>query len=138
VFAWVKPLWMTGEKDLVRLVGMDAAIFMRFTIMCRNLFLVLALVACAILLPVNYNFSKKSDKEVWLTWLGPNNVTGDPQWAQVVIAWVTNLTICGFLWWNYRKVLHLRRQYFESEEYQMSLHARTLMVCFVSEREKKI
>lgn len=44
------------------------------------------------------------------------------------MGYAINFVIGGFLWWNYRKVLQLRRMYFESEEYQHSLHARTLMV----------
>jgi calcium permeable stress-gated cation channel len=112
----------------VRLVGMDAAIFMRFTIMCRNIFVVLSVLGCAILVPVNMEKSVRFEKDTWLQRLGPLNVYGEPQWALVVVSWLTNLIVCFFLWWNYRKVLQLRRTYFESPEYQMSLHARTLMV----------
>ncbi len=128
LFAWVAPLWSTTEKDLVRLVGMDAALFMRFTVMCRNIFLVLAVFGCAILIPVNYSNSISFPDSVWISLLGPSTVFGNAQWAQVAVAWLFNVTICGFLWWNYRKVLRLRRAYFESSDYQRSLHARTLMV----------
>jgi len=130
IFAWITPLWKTTEKDLVRLVGLDATIFMRFTIMCRNIFLVLALIGCAVLVPVHMDKSVRFDNDVWLARLTPANVFGQPLWAQVVVAWLFNLVVCGFLWWNYRKVLQLRRTYFESEEFQNSLHARTLMVSF--------
>lgn len=58
----------------------------------------------------------------------PRDVYGAPQWAGVVVAYCTNFVVIFFLWWNYRKVLALRRVYFESDEYQSSLHARTLMV----------
>ncbi len=128
VFAWVAPLWKITEKDMVQIVGMDAAVFMRFTVMCRDLFIVLSIIGCAVLIPINYNYSVRFPNDVWLAWLGPSTVFGTPQWAQVIVAWLFNLTICGFLWWNYRKVLQLRRTYFESNDYQMSLHARTLMV----------
>lgn len=49
-------------------------------------------------------------------------------WSQVVCAWVFDIIIAFFLWRNYRAVRTLRRQYFESSDYQRSLHARTLMV----------
>ncbi|KAL1894956.1 hypothetical protein Sste5346_005643 [Sporothrix stenoceras] len=128
IFAWVGPLWKTNEQDLIRMVGMDAAIFMRFTLMCRNIFLVLAVIGCAVLIPVNYINSVRYGNDVWISMLGPANVFGNPQWATSIIAWVINIVVCFFLWWNYRKVLKLRRQYFESQEYQMSLHSRTLML----------
>ncbi|KAK4241972.1 protein OSCA1 [Achaetomium macrosporum] len=127
ILAWVVPLWSTSEQDLVNLVGMDAALFMRFTRMCRNIFVILSVLGCGMLIPVNWtNFSAADDK--WLAKVTPKNVRGSPLWATVVFAWLLTIIVCGFLWWNYRKVLQLRRQYMQSEEYQQSLHARTLML----------
>ncbi|KAK3943278.1 protein OSCA1 [Diplogelasinospora grovesii] len=126
VFAWIGPLWKTTEQDLVNLVGMDAAIFMRFTRMCRDMLLVLSVLGCCILIPVNWTHTDTDT--VWLSRVTPTNVWADAHWATVVTAWLFTIVVCGFLWWNYRKVLLLRRQYFESEEYQQSLHARTLML----------
>lgn len=128
VFAWIGPLWKTSEQDLVRLVGLDATIFMRFIRMCRNLAVVLAIIGCSILIPISLSKSTRFGNDVWLYLLTPSNLWGDAHWAQVVVAYLFDIVICGFLWWNYRKVLQLRRTYFESPEYQQSLHARTLML----------
>ncbi|PSS05142.1 hypothetical protein BD289DRAFT_449017 [Coniella lustricola] len=127
-FAWISPLWKTKEKELVRLAGLDAAIFMRFNEMCRNMFLVMAVAACAILIPVNYLLSIESEGVNWAIRLTPQNAWNNAQWGTVLCAWLYNIAVLGSLWWNYRKVLHLRRDYFESPEYQASLHARTLML----------
>lgn len=127
MFAWIGPLWKTNEKDIVRLVGMDAAIFLRFTKMCRNMFVIMAILGCAVLIPVNYTKAFRYGDPVWLLLLTPMNVLGQPNWVQVVLIWLYTVIVAGFLWWNYRKVLHLRREYFQSPEYQNSLHARTLM-----------
>ncbi|KAK7748786.1 hypothetical protein SLS53_000810 [Cytospora paraplurivora] len=127
-FSWVPPLWQTKEKDMVRLAGLDAAIFMRFISMLRDMFLVMALIGCAILIPVNYTQSIRFDSDTWLMRLTPQNVWNGAQWGTVLCAWLFNIVVIGFLWWNYRKVLHLRREFFESMEYQQSLHARTLML----------
>lgn len=108
-------------------MGMDATIFLRFTRMCRNLFVTLSLVGCSILIPVNLTQGIFPNASM-LQKITPMNVWNEAHWATVAVAWLFSITICGFLWWNYRKVLQLRRQYFESEEYQQSLHARTLMV----------
>lgn len=130
IFAWIVPLWTTTEKDMIRLVGMDAALFMRFLRMCRNLFFILAVVTCAVIIPVNNNKSgdKDNDEVDWLMKITPRNVFGSVHWATVCVAYFSNFTICAFLWWNYRKVLIMRREYFQSEEYQNSLHSRTLMM----------
>jgi calcium permeable stress-gated cation channel len=128
LWSWVTPLWRTREQDLVAIVGLDATVFLRFTRMCRNLFVVLSVVGCGILVPVNLSKSLFKDTAPWLSRITPLNVWNEAQWAQVVAAYLINFIVCGFLWWNYRKVLLLRRGYYESEDYQKSLHARTLMV----------
>ncbi|KAI1482344.1 DUF221-domain-containing protein [Daldinia eschscholtzii] len=127
--AWIPPLWKTSEKDMISHAGMDAAIFIRFTSMCRNIFLTLGVLGCGILLPVYYTLnSDKTGNQKWFMRLTPSNVNDQPIWAIVVTAYVFNFVIIGFLWWNYREVLKLRRIYFETKEYQQSLSARTLML----------
>lgn len=128
-FAWVTPLWKTTEEDMVNLIGMDATIFMRFTRMCRNIFAILTVLGCAILIPVNWTATTRVGiEDNWLSKITPNLVWGSAQWASVSVAWIFDIVVCVFLWWNYRKVVQLRRKYYESEEYQHSLHSRTLMV----------
>ncbi|KKY36914.1 hypothetical protein UCDDA912_g03141 [Diaporthe ampelina] len=113
---------------MIRMAGLDAAIFLRFINMLRNMFIVMAVIGCAILVPVNYTQSIRFDSDTWLMRLTPSNVWNTAQWATVLCAWLFNIVVLGFLWWNYRKVLQLRREYFESPEYQQSLHSRTLML----------
>lgn len=127
-FSWVSPLWQTDEKDLIRLAGLDAVVFLRFIVMLRNMFLAMAVIGCAILVPVNLTQSIRFDSDTWLMRLTPQNVWNGAQWATVISAWLFNVVVIGLLWLNYRKVLQLRREYFGSMEYQQSLHARTLMV----------
>ena len=136
LFAWLGPLWKTGEDEMVALAGLDAVVFLRFTRMCRNIFVILAVLGCGILIPVNMTQgvtftvgdNNQQQSTPWLQMIGPSNVFGEAHWATVVVVWLFNIVLCGFLWWNCRKVLQLRRKYFESDEYQHSLHARTLMV----------
>lgn len=127
-FAWISPLYKTKEREMIRLAGLDAAIFMRFINMCRNMFCIMSVFGCAILIPINYTKSIERQNVSWTLLLTPMNVWNNAQWGTVVCAWLFNMTVMGLLWWNYRKVLLLRRDYFESPEYQQSLHARTLMV----------
>jgi calcium permeable stress-gated cation channel len=126
--AWIVPLWKTTEKDMVTHAGMDAAIFIRFTKMCRNIFLSLAVVGCGILVPIYWTKNSGTDEQKWWMTITPSQVWSTPLWGLVIVGYLVNFIICGYLWWNYRKVLLLRRMYFESEDFQRSLHARTLMV----------
>lgn len=111
-------------------IGLDATIFLRFTRMLRNLFLALSLIGLLITIPVNVSLSVDSIKEKGNTFLllTPQFIFGDAWWSHVICSWAFDIILAYFLWHNYRKVRQLRRSYFESPEYQMSLHARTLMV----------
>ena len=100
--------------------------------MCRNIFLTLSVVGCGVLFPV-YLVGGKSQYNQWkgiagLMKLTPQYIFGNIFWVLVAIAWAFDIIICGFIWWNYRAVLRLRRDYLNSPEYQSSLHARTMMV----------
>lgn len=128
MFAWVKPILNTHEQDLLPLIGLDAIVFLRSLKMCRNIFLVLAEIGCGILIPLNLSKGVNKSGQTAISRVTPANVFGTANWGMTICAWFFNMVVAGFLWWNYRAVLRLRRQYYESAEYQASLHARTLMV----------
>jgi hypothetical protein len=107
---------------------MDATIFLRFTRMCRNVFLIMSVVGCAVMIPVNVASSvgSTSGQSKFLL-MTPILVYGNAMWAHIICSYSFNLLIIYFLWTNYRAVVRLRRNYLESPDYQNSLHARTLM-----------
>ncbi|KAI5457576.1 hypothetical protein BGZ63DRAFT_474712 [Mariannaea sp. PMI_226] len=129
-WAWIATIWSTKEETLIQTIGMDAMVFLRFVRMCRNMFLTLCVAGISILLPVNISsFSTTNESGTkWVSKLTPLNIKETSVWSQVVIAWVFNIIIAGYLWWNYRKILDLKRRYFQTEEYQSSLHSRTLIL----------
>ncbi|RFU76244.1 hypothetical protein TARUN_5991 [Trichoderma arundinaceum] len=132
-WSWILPLMHTQEEQLIHQIGMDATIFLRVMRMCRNMFLILALIGIGVLVPVHYTMSYKDpnapiDSTSWILTITPLNIYGRVLWVQVVIVWVFDIIVCSFLWWNYRRIMQLRRKYFESEDYQSSLHSRTLML----------
>ncbi|KAF4629316.1 hypothetical protein G7Y89_g8830 [Cudoniella acicularis] len=131
IFAWMGPVMKTKEEELVELIGMDATVFLRILRMCRNMFLVLAVLACGILIPVNLtrgNTALYSLTTPSLSKLTPQYTFGSDQWGMVICAWLFDIVVAGFLWWNYKAILRLRRRYYASPEYKASLHARTLML----------
>ncbi|TGO51233.1 hypothetical protein BCON_0166g00200 [Botryotinia convoluta] len=126
--AWLGPVLKTKETELVNLIGLDATIFLRVLRMCRNIFLCITVVGCGILIPINMTMGQYNSKADFVSRVTPVNVWGSSNWGMTICAWLFDLIIIFFLWWNYRAVLNLRRTYFESADYQASLHARTLMI----------
>ncbi|KAI5287799.1 hypothetical protein KEM54_005723 [Ascosphaera aggregata] len=130
-FGWWKPVVTTKEEDVIDQLGLDATIFLRFTRMCRNMFLVLSVLGCAIMIPVNI---RQSDSQVTpkglsvFTLMTPMYVFDGSLWSHVACSWAFDAIVCGFLWWTYRTVVQLRKHYFASPEYRKSLHARTVLV----------
>lgn len=127
IIAWIKPVLLTKEQDLITQIGLDATIFLRVLRMCRNIFVIIAAVGCAILIPVNISKGVNPSPN-FIIKITPLNTWGEAKWSITICAWIFDIVLCVFLWWNYRAVLRLRRQYYDSPEYQNSLHARTLMV----------
>lgn len=107
-------------------------VFLQFLRMLRNIFLVLTAFGCGILIPVNViggsAFYKQWDNIATLMKFTPQYIFGPKFWAFVLCSYLFQGTVCGFLWWNYRAVYRLKRAYFESADYQQSLHSRTLLV----------
>ncbi|KXT13375.1 hypothetical protein AC579_9064 [Pseudocercospora musae] len=132
LFGWVPPIMKTREQDLVERVGLDAAVFMRVCRMLRNIFSMMAVLGCGIIIPVNLISSSKQEyaKGVGFFYrMMPQYMYASQGfWAYVIVAWLFDIVICYFLWRNYRAVAKLRRQYFDSEEYQRSLSSRTLLL----------
>ncbi|KAK2877060.1 hypothetical protein FQN49_001444 [Arthroderma sp. PD_2] len=133
VFAWITPIIKVKEGELVDRIGMDATVFLRFMRMCRNMLLVMSVVGCLIMIPVNVTYSRKDlakDKTLF-DLMTPGLVWGEPLWANVACAWALDVIIIYFLWHNYRAIHRLRKRYFQSPEYQKSLHARTVMITHI-------
>ncbi len=129
MFAWFWPVASVKEAELVEKVGLDATIFLRFTRMCRNIFVLVTIIAVAILLPANVISSNKNKAIHGFVNLSTSqSITGPALWVHVVCAWAINIIVAFFLWRNYSAVTRLRRQYFESVEYLTALHSRTLML----------
>jgi hypothetical protein len=135
LFAWFQPVFKTNEHEYMHTIGMDGTVFLRIARMCRNMFVCLAIVGCAIIIPVNITQASdvgqgtnKLDAAQAIFLMTPMGLWGRPYWAYVVCAYIFDIIICGFLWTTYRAIHQLRRKFMESPEYQNSLHSRTLLI----------
>jgi len=138
LFSWIKPVSKANDEFLVDKIGLDAVIFLRFTRMLRNIFLILGLLGICVMIPVNITMSNKSITQGLSAFsiMTPLYIWGKGLWAQVVVAWLIDLVVIYFLWHNYRRIHRLRRAYLESPDYQKSLHARTLLIRDISPKDR--
>lgn len=130
-FSWIQPIKAVKEQDLVEKIGMDAVVFLRFLRMLRNILLAITLLGLTVILPVNRIQTTQGLDAGGITEFirfTPQFSNGPIFWAYTICAYIFDGIICFFIWWNYRKVVQLRRQYLQSPEYLSSLHSRTLMV----------
>lgn len=132
ILAWVPAVLRIHEETLADRIGLDAVVFLRCVKMLRNITLVMSIIGCGTLLAVNITQGSGNAPSGTSTFalMTPLYISSSAVWAQVVCAYTFDVVIMYFLWHNYRAILALRRRYFQSPDYQMSMHARTLMVRF--------
>lgn len=53
LLSWIKPVTTAKESYLMDRIGLDAVLFLRFTRMLRNMFLIFGVIGLAVMLPVN-------------------------------------------------------------------------------------
>ena len=133
-WAWIKPVIATKENDMIDRLGLDAVVFLRFLRMCRNMFIVLSIIGCGAIIPINVigtNHTTRSSSEGTtnpLLRLTVAGLQGSWLYPHIAFGYVFTFIMLFFIWVNYKAVVRLRQQYFGSDEYQSSLHARTLML----------
>lgn len=125
-------------------IGLDAIIFLRFLRLCRNYLAVIALLGCAVLIPINIvgtnatiNASTSTEGTTNpLLKLTVAGLVGKWMIPHIALSYVFTATLMYFIWFNYAAVVRLRQKYFSSDEYQSSLHARTIMAMDVPIKER--
>ncbi|GAA6054811.1 hypothetical protein JCM3770_007446 [Rhodotorula araucariae] len=137
LFDWIAPVVRTSEQEMLATIGLDSVTYLRFLRMCRNMFLCIAALTCAILIPVNvvYNLKYvKSGDRNYLLMLTMSKVRGNWLWAHVVGTYLLTVVAFFFIWRNYDAIVRLRWQWFRSPAYQDMLYARSLMITHVNKK----
>ncbi|TFY61331.1 hypothetical protein EVJ58_g4587 [Rhodofomes roseus] len=137
LLGWLPPVLHTKEPELVDKIGLDAAIYLRFLRMLRWLFTAVTFICCAVLMPLDivYNLqSIPSKSRDVLSILTIRDVAGWRLWVHVAMMYVVTGIVMAFVWYHWREVVRLRRDWFRSPEYTRSFYARTLMVTKVPKK----
>ncbi|KAH9453175.1 hypothetical protein Pst134EA_024062 [Puccinia striiformis f. sp. tritici] len=140
LFAWLKPLSKATEKELLAQIGLDAVVFLRFLRMCRWMCSLLALLACAMLIPcdVAYNLKHKDEYVTTtsntLAMVSISNVRGSWLYVHVVYGYLVTFMVIYVIYVNYKTVVRLRWQWFRTPEYQNSIYSRSIMMTHVGSK----
>ena len=96
IFGWIAALIRTREPELIDKIGLDAVTFLRFLRMMRYAFTAAAVLACAVLIPINVTYSvahvEAKDRDL-LSILTIRDVKGYLLFAHVGMVYVITLII---------------------------------------------
>ncbi|KIR52730.1 hypothetical protein I315_04593 [Cryptococcus gattii Ru294] len=125
-FAWLSPMIRLKEEEIIANIGLDAATFLRFLRMLRNIFTITSIIVVALLvIDIIYNlkYVNSSDRNA-LSLLTIQNVSGNWMWPALAASYV-------IIWLNWKSMVRLRKGWFRSPAYQTKIYSRTLMVTHV-------
>lgn len=120
-------------------VGLDAVTFLRFLRLLRWLFTGIALLACAILVPIDVTYNLRNispKKRDILSIMTIRDVGGAWLYAHVVVTYLMSFMIVYCVDIHWRQMIRLRRTWFRSPEYLQSFYARTLAVLHVPKKNQ--
>ncbi|RKP39464.1 hypothetical protein BJ085DRAFT_18623, partial [Dimargaris cristalligena] len=132
--SWIVPIVRVSEDDMLRTVGLDAVLLMRFLKLCFYTFLVFSAAGAGSLLPINYLYGvipagEKLGLDTIITRLNMENVT-TLQWitSHVVVTYAISVFLWLVVFLNNRFFIRKRQEHFHSETYQTAIHNRTIIV----------
>lgn len=132
-WAWIKPVVMLNEEYMIGKIGLDAVVFLRFLRLCRLYLAILTVVGCGAIIPINIIATNKlktdaTEKTNPLLKLTVSGLYDNWMLPHIVFSYIFTFTLLVLIWFNYRAIIALRQKYFNSDEYQASLHSRTMML----------
>lgn len=132
--ACLRRVWTCEEQHLLETEGLDAVVYLRALRMMRNMFFVLTILVFGVAAPVNISFNLQAkyvsnlSKKDALLLLTPTLLSEKQFIPHVVLGWVTNAVVFGFLWYNFRRVLSMRSALFRDPQFLWTLSNRTIVL----------
>lgn len=113
-FGWIKPVWTYPEEEVIKVSGLDAAVFVRILRFGFDIFLWISVWCCAVILPINVtdnyvneliakNKNKPSSQRVvysnidklYTTNISPKS---DRLWAHAISVYIITFIVLRLLW----------------------------------------
>lgn len=118
---WMPAALRMPEPELIDHAGLDSAVYIRIYLLGLKIFVPLALLSFAVLVPVNWS-GKSLEKTEGLTFsaidkLSISNVPDASKrfWAHLVVAYVVTFWTCYVLYKEYHIITTMRLQFLASE-----------------------
>ncbi len=143
-FAWLSPVIHVKEHEMIKNIGMDATVFLRFVRMLIWIFAVTSVYGVVlIVLYVVYNKNPankvSAEDKAGLSMLTSMNVQGNFIWGTLAVSYLISMsvlqrlltpafTVMFFVWQNWHAVVMLRHHWFRSPGYTSKIYSRTLLI----------
>ena len=122
---WVKEINSLKEKEVARLIGLDAYMLLRFTRICRNICFFGVFWGCVILCPIYYTGENTDDAEGFYRLTLANVVQSSNRlWAPVVYMYVFSLYFMFLLHKEFARFIKLRAKFFQEGDPSFSPQTR--------------
>ncbi|XP_031260076.1 calcium permeable stress-gated cation channel 1-like [Pistacia vera] len=117
---WIPAALKMTEPELIDHAGLDSAVYLRIYLMGLKIFVPIAVLACAVLAPVNFTNSTLGEKtELWnvtssnIDKLSTSNIPlkSERFWAHIALAYVFTFWTCYVLMEEYGKIASMRSQF---------------------------
>lgn len=142
VLDWVKPVYKTEiEEELLPKVGLDAVTFLKVVRMCRNIFVPIGILGCAVCIPLSVIFNRKStyadnlgtDSDPFIV-MTPTLLSGNQMLGHVILGWVIDIIIIINLALTFKDILRYRKLEFEDSNHRANVINRTVMAYDIPNR----
>ncbi|GBB83502.1 hypothetical protein RclHR1_10200009 [Rhizophagus clarus] len=126
LFAWVLPVLRIPDDEVIKRIGLDSYMFLRFMRMFMIIFSIFSVFGLPILLPVNFvNQGNNQGLEKFTI----GNIRNPKRlWSHVILAWLFSGILMYYIYRELNTFIRLRHEYHTTDEYRNSPRATTILV----------
>ncbi|KAI8374659.1 uncharacterized protein BYT42DRAFT_577150 [Radiomyces spectabilis] len=135
-FLWIYQLFKIPDEDLIRYMGLDRFMILKFLRMGMVVFSLFSILAIPILIPLNIINQNNSPG---LNILTMGNIKDSQRtWAHLILSIVLTVGVIYYTYRETRKYIKLRRSLLLSPDYAKSVVARTIFIPSIPARVNNI
>lgn len=135
LISWIYSTLSISEKDTLRMIGMDAYVFLRvlrlFTLIC----FICGMLGLIVLIPIYATSPFNPENPGIRRWsMGNIPESDDRLWSSCIFTYVFSLIFLGLLHYEYSRFVQLRQQYFKGNHEQSSQSSYSILVESIPEK----
>ncbi|PKY46571.1 DUF221-domain-containing protein [Rhizophagus irregularis] len=126
LFAWILPVLKISDEEVIKRIGLDSYMFLRFMKLFMILFAIFSIFGLAVLLPIN---SVNQGDNQGLEKFTIGNIRDNKRlWSHVIFTWLFSGITMYALYREFNTFIRLRHEYHTTDEYRNSPRATTILV----------